>query len=98
MAIKGTKGDDILSGTSGNDVFDLWQGGNDTVSGGDGNDTFKFGAAFTAADKIDGGTGDDTFKVGRALTAGDRSRSSFGIQRNAAVAQRAAVYLGSSLI
>ena len=60
MAIKGTKGDDILSGTSGNDVFDLWQGGNDTVSGGDGNDIFKFGAAFTADDKIDGGTGKDT--------------------------------------
>ena len=57
---KGTRGDDILSGGSGNDIFRLWQGGDDTVNGGGGNDLFKFGAAFTAADKIDGGTGNDT--------------------------------------
>ena len=32
--IKGTPGDDTLTGTGGNDKFNLTQGGNDTVYGG----------------------------------------------------------------
>jgi hypothetical protein len=36
--------DDVINGTSGNDFFDLSQGGNDTVSGG-GKDIFFMGAA-----------------------------------------------------
>lgn len=59
MNINGTPGNDIIVGTSGNDLFNLTQGGNDQVSGGAGNDTFKFGQEFTAADSIDGGTGSD---------------------------------------
>ena len=57
--IRGTTGDDILTGTSGNDVFKLWQGGEDTASGGDGNDTFNMGAALDAGDRLDGGAGND---------------------------------------
>jgi Ca2+-binding RTX toxin-like protein len=60
MAIKGTAGNDNLSGTSGDDIFKLWQGGDDTADGGDGNDTFRMKDALTAADSIDGGTDNDT--------------------------------------
>ena len=52
----GTAGDDTITGTTKNDVFDMSQGGNDTVSGLGGKDVFYFGAAFTADDHIDGGT------------------------------------------
>jgi hypothetical protein len=65
---KGTTGDDTLVGTSGNDAFNVTQGGNDTVSGGDGNDVINFGASLTAADTIDGGTGSD-----RVILSGDYS-------------------------
>jgi Ca2+-binding RTX toxin-like protein len=58
--IRGTRGDDTLSGTSGADNFALWQGGNDTVNAGDGNDVMRLGGAFNAGDKLDGGTGTDT--------------------------------------
>ena len=68
MAIRGTRHDDNLDGTSGNDVFIMTQGGNDTVSGGDGNDVFRFGKTLTAADHIDGGVGDD-----RVILNGDYS-------------------------
>jgi hypothetical protein len=57
--INGTAGNDNLTGTSGNDTFNLSAGGNDTASGLDGDDIFNLGAAFNAADKIDGGTGYD---------------------------------------
>jgi Ca2+-binding RTX toxin-like protein len=57
MTISGTHGDDTLTGTDGNDTFDLRQGGNDTAQGLDGKDTFLLGSAFTAADSIDGGGG-----------------------------------------
>ncbi|MBV9992843.1 MAG: calcium-binding protein [Alphaproteobacteria bacterium] len=57
--IRGLAGDDNLSGTTGDDVFNLSLGGNDTVDGGDGNDIFWMGSTLTAADKIDGGTGSD---------------------------------------
>jgi hypothetical protein len=53
----GTVGADTMTGTSGDDYFDLSQGGNDTVNGGAGNDAFFMGAAMTAADHIDGGAG-----------------------------------------
>lgn len=57
--IRGLAGDDNLSGTNGNDTFNLSLGGNDTVDGGKGADVFWMGAALTAADRIDGGQGDD---------------------------------------
>ncbi len=63
MTIKGTSGDDTLTGTAGADSFNMAQAGNDTVSGLGGNDVFSFGAFFTAADHIDGGDGIDTLKL-----------------------------------
>jgi Ca2+-binding RTX toxin-like protein len=56
---RGTHGDDNISGTSGNDNFLLWQGGNDSVDAGDGNDIFRMGGALNAGDKLDGGAGTD---------------------------------------
>jgi Ca2+-binding RTX toxin-like protein len=55
----GTPGDDVIGGTSGDDTFNMADGGNDQVAGRRGSDTFNFGASLTAADTIDGGTGDD---------------------------------------
>lgn len=63
MKFVGTAGNDVLTGTSGNDIFDLSQGGNDKASGGNGNDVFEFGDSFTAADKIDGGSGNDKVEL-----------------------------------
>jgi hypothetical protein len=68
--IRGTHGDDNLTGTSGNDTFLMTQGGNDTVSGGDGNDIFRFGATLTAADHIDGGNDRDTVILKGDYSAG----------------------------
>ncbi len=68
--IRGTAGDDNLSGTSGNDRFLLWQGGNDTVDAGDGNDSFYMGAALNAGDKLDGGTGKDVIVLNGDYSAG----------------------------
>src|SRR6516225_9687322 len=70
MAIRGTAADDHLTGTSGNDEFDLWQGGNDTVDGGGGNDLFRMGAALNAGDKIDGGAGHDEMILNGDYSAG----------------------------
>ena len=70
MTIRGTKHDDNLVGTSGDDVFLMTQRGNDTVDGGDGNDRFRFGKFLTAADHIDGGTGDDKVILNGDYSAG----------------------------
>jgi Ca2+-binding RTX toxin-like protein len=63
MTIKGTAGDDTIAGTTGNDIFDLSQGGADSASGLGGNDIFYFGGAFDSSDKVDGGAGNDTLKL-----------------------------------
>ncbi|HWA91605.1 MAG TPA: calcium-binding protein [Rhizomicrobium sp.] len=69
-AVNGTSGDDDLTGTSGDDVFDLTQGGDDTASGANGNDLFLLGATLTEADRIDGGFGDDTVSLSGDYSAG----------------------------
>ena len=56
----GTAGDDNLAGTSGNDVFNLSQGGNDTANGKDGKDLFKLKGTFNALDSLNGAGGQDT--------------------------------------
>jgi Ca2+-binding RTX toxin-like protein len=63
MNYNGTAGDDTLTGTSGNDVFNVWQGGSDTLDGGDGNDIFRFGGTFASGDRVDGGTGVDQLQL-----------------------------------
>jgi Ca2+-binding RTX toxin-like protein len=59
----GTSGNDDLTGTSGDDQFDMADGGKDTVAAKNGDDTFDFGAALTAQDTIDGGNGADTLLI-----------------------------------
>jgi Ca2+-binding RTX toxin-like protein len=56
-SISGSAANNSVGGGSGNDSFDLSQGGNDNASGGDGNDAFFFGAALTALDQVAGGAG-----------------------------------------
>lgn len=63
MKFKGTRGDDVLNGTPGADVFDMSQGGNDIVRGKGGDDVFNFGAAFNAKDRINGGYGHDVLEL-----------------------------------
>jgi Ca2+-binding RTX toxin-like protein len=63
MTIKGTHGNDNLTGTGGNDIFNMAQGGTDTADGAGGNDTFNFGGAFDAGDQVIGGTGNDVLSL-----------------------------------
>jgi predicted extracellular nuclease len=62
-AINGTPGNDNPTATTGNDLFNVSQGGNDTVNGNDGDDYIYFGNAFTAGDSVDGGAGTDTLAL-----------------------------------
>jgi hypothetical protein len=55
--IKGYKGDDVLVGGDGNNIFKLNAGGDDTATGGSGKDYFYFAGTFDANDRIDGGGG-----------------------------------------
>jgi Ca2+-binding RTX toxin-like protein len=59
MLFYGTSGDDVITGTASNDLFEMQSGGDDIVIAGAGNDVIAFGASFTAADVVDGGTGND---------------------------------------
>ncbi|GEM_PF-657232 len=68
--IKGGFGDDSLTGTSGNDIFNLTRGGNDTVDAGGGNDVFWMGATLNAGDKLDGGDGTDQVDLNGDYSAG----------------------------
>ncbi|NGO51446.1 hypothetical protein [Allomesorhizobium camelthorni] len=60
-----TAGNDVLTGTEGDDTFDGVfngvTGGNDTLDGGGGNDNFIIGAGlFVNGGSIDGGAGTDS--------------------------------------
>ena len=68
----GTKHDDNFNESSdtGNDVFDLYKGGNDTVIAGSGNDRFNMGAALNAGDRLDGGAGNDVVFLHGDYSAG----------------------------
>jgi Ca2+-binding RTX toxin-like protein len=68
--ILGGQGNDVLTGGSGDDSFDLSYGGNDSALGGGGNDTFHMGGSFTAADRIDGGKGHNTLVLNGDYSAG----------------------------
>ncbi|HEY2071922.1 MAG TPA: hypothetical protein VGG48_20365 [Rhizomicrobium sp.] len=61
--IEGTAGNDTLTGTSGNDRFNVYQGGNDSVSGLAGDDVATFGNSFNANDHFDGGDGNDVLRL-----------------------------------
>ncbi len=54
----GTDGNDNLSGTEGDDIFRLEEGGEDTAKGGGGNDGFYMGGELSAGDDLDGEAGD----------------------------------------
>jgi Ca2+-binding RTX toxin-like protein len=68
MPTLGTSGDDNLTGTAGNDEYDLSQGGADTLSLAEGDDLVIFGSKLTHRDVADGGAGEDTVSL-----AGDYS-------------------------
>ncbi len=71
MAIfHGTKHDDDLNGTSGDDTFDLYKGGEDTAHGGAGDDVFNMGASLDAGDRLDGGADRDTVLLHGDYSAG----------------------------
>ncbi|HMJ93467.1 MAG TPA: calcium-binding protein, partial [Allosphingosinicella sp.] len=69
--LSGTRGDDVISGAGGNDMFLVHQGGTDALSGGAGDDIFFFGARFPQSwqvtgitgPMIDGGAGADTIVI-----------------------------------
>ncbi|NEK92662.1 ExeM/NucH family extracellular endonuclease [Modestobacter muralis] len=58
--IRGTAGDDVLTGTNGRDVV-MGLGGNDTITGGNGDDVLCGGAG---DDRIEGANGDDVLLGG----------------------------------
>jgi Ca2+-binding RTX toxin-like protein len=60
---KGTKSNNTINGSTGNDTFNVGQGGNDTVNGDNGNDVFFFGGSFAAGDAVDGGAGTDKLNL-----------------------------------
>lgn len=66
----GTSGNDTLTGTSGDDTFDMSQGGKDTVNGGDGFNVYSFGATFAGGDHVIGGAGTDILKLEGDYSAG----------------------------
>ncbi len=59
----GGAGDDIISGGTAADIFDLSRGGNDTAHGGDLSDRFLMGGTLGAGDAIDGGAGNDIVEM-----------------------------------
>ncbi len=68
--LKGTAGNDTLTGTAASDSFNLIQGGEDTATGLGGNDTFSLGSTLDAGDKIDGGDGSDVLLLRGDYSAG----------------------------
>lgn len=68
MNFTGTNNDDNYTGTVGNDIFNMAQGGVDIVSGKEGDDEIRFGATLTSADRAIGGDGYD-----RVILDGDYS-------------------------
>lgn len=69
-AFHGTKKDDDLTGTAGDDRFNLFKGGHDTVDAGGGDDLFKMGASLDAGDRLDGGDGRDVVFLHGDYSAG----------------------------
>ena len=68
--LHGNGANNVITGTSATDVFNLSQGGDDSASGLTGNDIFYFGAAFTAADRINGGADTDFLLLQGNYSAG----------------------------
>lgn len=67
----GNGSNNVKHGTSGDDVFNMYQGGHDTVYCGGGNDEIHFGRFFESGDAVHGGDGFDTlFLSGNAYAAG----------------------------
>ena len=75
--IWGHAGGDDLVGTTGDDTFNLWQGGNDDVSGDAGNDDFRFRETFNSSDLVYGGDDYDRIVLQGDYSAGLTLSSSF---------------------
>ncbi|MBI4694958.1 MAG: hypothetical protein HY749_13135 [Gammaproteobacteria bacterium] len=67
ITIYGSGGDDVITGTYGNDVIDSTGWGNQTLKGGYGDDVIIAGKGL---DTLDGGYGNDVFKVTGSLASG----------------------------
>ena len=57
--ISGTSGNDVRDSGAGNDTFLLGDGGNDSAAGGTGADVFYFGGTYDDLDTVDGQDGSD---------------------------------------
>ncbi|HEY1630648.1 MAG TPA: bluetail domain-containing putative surface protein [Rhizomicrobium sp.] len=69
FTVTGGAGDDVLTGGSLSDSFDLTKGGNDSVTGGGGADTVTLGATLTIGDHITG-DGNDVVSISGDYSAG----------------------------
>ncbi|HEX8126090.1 MAG TPA: calcium-binding protein, partial [Allosphingosinicella sp.] len=74
--LRGSTGDNVVTGGGGGDFLRLQDGGNDTAIGGGGNDVFLFGSTLNGLDSVNGGSGTDQVAIqgdywgGKALTLG----------------------------
>ena len=68
FAFIGSAGNDVLTGGTGADSFDLTKGGNDNAVGNAGDDTFYFGSTLTTSDHVDGVSGNDTVNLAASGT------------------------------
>ncbi len=67
--LRGSAGNNVVTGGGGNDRLRLNDGGNDIARGGAGNDVLYFGTALGAGDVADGGDGRDSIVLQGNVTA-----------------------------
>ena len=60
QALRGSSGDDVITGGADGDTIRMQDGGIDTGIGGGGNDVFYYGRSFDRLDRVNGGDGTDT--------------------------------------
>jgi VCBS repeat-containing protein len=80
LFLKGSPGDDTLSGSSKSDYLDIKAGGGDVVLAGGGNDRI-FGGSTLGNDRIDGGPGLDEIRFFSELIVTPRASTFTGVER-----------------